>query len=344
MEILRTKLEEGSNIALDWVDENHMQTNISKFQSIILRPKGPISDVTFCISESILTPASCVKLLGVKIYDRLSFDDHISSICLRVSHQINGLRRINKYMTIETRISIYNAFLSANFTYCNTVWHFCSNRSLYMLERVNKKALRVVLNDYVSTYRDLLDKVSKPTLYVARLKAIAIEAYKCYVNENPQYINAMFDSVDKPYNLRKGPLAEQPKVNTTSSGLNTFTYQAPKRHLLFPILSNIYWNGQDLTANVDAVLYVVHMMFDLYVLKLFYLFYRCFYQLLVNCHGFFFLHPTCVLMSHSIFTCIILIHHFSFSRLIAPGWCYLFVVCATQNKLYLILSYLSAVQ
>ena len=42
-----------------------------------------------------------------------------------------------------------------------------------------------------------------------------------------------------------------------------------KRHLLFSILSSIYWNGQDLTANVDAVLYVVHMMFDLYALKYF---------------------------------------------------------------------------
>ena len=198
MEILRTKLEEGSNIALDWFDENHMQTNISKIQSIILRPKGSISDVTFCISESILTPVSCVTLLGVKIDDLLSFDDHIN--LPRVSHQINGLRRITKYMTIENRIFIYDAFLSANFTYCNTLWHFCSNRSLYMLEKVNKKAL----------------------------KAIAIEAYKCYVNENPQYINAMFDSVDKPYNLRGGPLAEQSKVYTTSSGLNTFTYQAAK--------------------------------------------------------------------------------------------------------------------
>ena len=93
-----------------------------------------------------------------------------------------------------------------------------------MLEKVHKKALRVVLNYYISSYRDLLDKVSKPTLYVARIKAIAIEAYKCYVNENPPYINAMFDSVDKPYKFRGGSLAEQPKVNTTYSGLNTFTY------------------------------------------------------------------------------------------------------------------------
>ena len=271
-----------------------MQTNISKFQSIILRPKGSISDVTFCISESILTPVYCVKLLGVKIDDRLSFDDLISSICLRVSYQINGLRRITKYMTIENRISIYNAFLSANFTYCNTVWHFCSNRSLYMLEKVNKKTLRVVLNDYVSTYRDLLDKVSKPTLYVARLKAIAIEAYKCYVNENPQYINAMFDSVDRALQLERGPLVEQLTLRLLDwillhIQLRRYGILYPpiiKRHLLFPILSNIYWNGQDLTANVDAVFYVVHMMFDLYVLKIFCLFYKCFYQLLINCHGF----------------------------------------------------------
>ena len=29
-----------------------------------------------------------------------------------------------------------------------------------MLEKVHKKGLRVVLNDYTSSYRDLLDKVS----------------------------------------------------------------------------------------------------------------------------------------------------------------------------------------
>ena len=96
-----------------------------------------------------------------------------------------------------------------------------------MFENVHEKALCVVLNYYISSYRDVLGKVSKPTLYVARIKAIAIEAYICYVDENPPYINAMFDSVDKPYNLRGAPLAEQPKVNT-HSGLNTFTYQAAK--------------------------------------------------------------------------------------------------------------------
>ena len=95
-------------------------------------------------------------------------------------------------------------------------------------KKVHKQALRVVLNDYTSSYSDLLTKMARPTLYVTRLKAIATEAYKSYANENPAYINAMLNPSITPYNLRGGSRAEQPKVNTTSCGLNTFSYQAAK--------------------------------------------------------------------------------------------------------------------
>ena len=44
--ILKTKLEEGSKITLNWFDENHMKANKSKFQSIILLPKGVIDDIS----------------------------------------------------------------------------------------------------------------------------------------------------------------------------------------------------------------------------------------------------------------------------------------------------------
>ena len=125
-------------------------------------------------------------------------------------------------------MSINNAFIASNFNHCNTVWHFCCNRSLHKPEKLHKKALGLVLNDYSSSYRKLLEKVSKPTLYVSRLKAIAIEAYKCKANENPDYINVMLNPLIKPYNLRGDPRAEQPKVNTTSCGLNSFTYQVAK--------------------------------------------------------------------------------------------------------------------
>ena len=129
--ILKCQLEDGSKITLDWFDENHMKANISKFQSIILKPRGVIADVEFHVSGYTLKPLPCVKLLGVQIDERLSFDEHVSSICNRVSQQINALRRISKHLSLENRMSIYNAFLTSNVSYCNIVWHFCSNRSMY---------------------------------------------------------------------------------------------------------------------------------------------------------------------------------------------------------------------
>ena len=57
----------------------------------------------------------------------------------------------------------------------------------------HKQALRVVLNEYMSSHSDLLNKMAILTLYVTRMKVIASEAYKSYANENPAYINAMFN-------------------------------------------------------------------------------------------------------------------------------------------------------
>ena len=93
---------------------------------------------------------SLVKLLGVLIDDNLSFNEHVSKLCVKAARQTNALRRIVKYIPNECRLNIYQAFISSNFNYCDTVWHFCSNRSTYKIEKVHKNALRVTLNNFNS--------------------------------------------------------------------------------------------------------------------------------------------------------------------------------------------------
>ena len=58
--------------------------------------------------------------------------------------------RIIKYRTLANRMSNYNVFIASSFNYFNVVWHFCSNRSLYRLEKLHKQGRRVFLNDYAS--------------------------------------------------------------------------------------------------------------------------------------------------------------------------------------------------
>ena len=65
--------------------ENHMKVNVLKFQSIVSKPKDGIPDVEFHVSGHVLKPVSSVKLLGIKIDEGLTFDDHISDLCEGVS-------------------------------------------------------------------------------------------------------------------------------------------------------------------------------------------------------------------------------------------------------------------
>ena len=51
-----------------------------------------------------------------------------------------------------------NAFIKPVFRYCNDVWHFCSARSRDKLESLDNQILKVVLNDFSSSYEDLLTK------------------------------------------------------------------------------------------------------------------------------------------------------------------------------------------
>ena len=77
-----------------------MQANPDKFQLLLLRPDR--SDDKFpneVYITDVAIPRCCnVKLLGVNIDERLTFDEHIESICLKASRQLNALIRIQNYM------------------------------------------------------------------------------------------------------------------------------------------------------------------------------------------------------------------------------------------------------
>ena len=175
--------------------ESH-EANINEFQSAILRPKGVIDGISFCVSGYTLQPVPFINLFGVKIADRLSFENQISSICNRVAQQTNALLCFVEYLSIENRTCIFATFLASLhlISVIITQSGIFSNRSLYQLEKAHKQALlHVVFNDHTSSYRYLLNTMARHTLDVTRLKAISTEAYESYANENPSNIYAMLN-------------------------------------------------------------------------------------------------------------------------------------------------------
>lgn len=106
-----------------------MKANPSKFQSMLIS-RNDYCTVNLNINDTIIESSKCVKLLGVLIDDKLSFNNHVSHIWKKVRKQINALCRISCHLDEKALINIYNAFILTDFNYATTVWHLCGKNNM----------------------------------------------------------------------------------------------------------------------------------------------------------------------------------------------------------------------
>ena len=88
------------------------------------------------ISDVTINSENSVKLLGIEIDNRLSFEKHISTLCNKASNQLNAIGRIQKFMGFKEKEVLLNSFVYSNFNYCSLVWHSCSYKSLYKIRNL----------------------------------------------------------------------------------------------------------------------------------------------------------------------------------------------------------------
>ena len=121
----------------------------------------------------------------------------------------------------------------SHFHYCNIVWHNCDTENTIKIEKIQKRALRVILNDYQSSYDELLDKIDQPLMYISRLRNIVMETFKSVNKINPPFMQDLFEVKENKYNLRGGILLDQPKFCTERYGIHTIGYQVPDCGVLY---------------------------------------------------------------------------------------------------------------
>ena len=97
-------LENQSNIALSWLQNNKMIANPKKFHAILLsKIKSDNSDFEIKIGNRTIRSERAVKLLGVTLDDKLNFDLHVSKICKTASTQLNALYRFKSILPLQSK-------------------------------------------------------------------------------------------------------------------------------------------------------------------------------------------------------------------------------------------------
>ena len=84
--------------------------------------------------------------------------------------------------------AIINSFILSNFNYCPLVWHFSSCNTIRKIEKIQKRCLKIILNEYESDYETLPRNNNKPTMEIRRLRTLAVEIFKTLNEINPHYM------------------------------------------------------------------------------------------------------------------------------------------------------------
>ena len=108
------KLELTTSNLFEWFKNNHMKANTDKCHLLVTRD----TDVTVKIEEFDVKNSREEKLLGVKIDSKLSFENHVSSLCKKATQKLHALARVVSFMDLENRKSLRKAFITSQFNYC----------------------------------------------------------------------------------------------------------------------------------------------------------------------------------------------------------------------------------
>lgn len=129
----------------EWGQRWRVRFEPAKSQRLVLsnhRKRLPTPDISF--GNTPVPEAEQLKLLGVTFDSSLSFRQHIHNMAVRGNQRLSFLRRAAKVLDYEGRLTTYKGFVRPVLEYAPLVWMSATDTHLKRLDRVQKKAMRII--------------------------------------------------------------------------------------------------------------------------------------------------------------------------------------------------------
>ena len=130
------------------------------------------------------------KYLGVVMDDKLSWKSQIAYIVSKAGKRIGFLGRIRKQLTTYSASKIFKAFIRPIFDCCDCTWAGCNKTDSNTLERLQRRAARIVLK--TSSSDVALESLKWGNLYNRRNEHILNLVNKCLKGCTPQHFKQYF--------------------------------------------------------------------------------------------------------------------------------------------------------
>ena len=138
-----------------WFRNNRIKVNPDKFHLLLNDKKRHQVDI--CNKKFSSTCSE--KFLGIKIDNKLTFEEHVEGLCKKASQKVSAVARISSLMRFEQRKRIVNLFITSHFSYYPLVWMFHNRRLNNCIDHIHERTY----HDYNSSFKKFLGKGSSLT-------------------------------------------------------------------------------------------------------------------------------------------------------------------------------------
>ena len=148
------RLEPDSAHAIKWFSDNYMKLNEDKCHLLTF---GNMSDGSVLVKTGSSTIANSTeeKLLEVTLVSKLTFEQHVSYLCQKVSNKLYALSRIAHYMD-QAKSRMLMTFINSQFQYFPLAWMFHNRKLNTKINKLHEPALRIMYRNQEASFEDLL--------------------------------------------------------------------------------------------------------------------------------------------------------------------------------------------
>ena len=122
------------------------------------------------------------KDLGVMFDRQLLFDSHIENAINKANRTLGVIKRTFSYLDKDIFLKLYKTLVRPHLEYGNVIWNPLLKRQSTLLEKVQRRATKLLKDINHLSYGKRLEILNLPSLKSRRIRGDLIQTYKIFAN------------------------------------------------------------------------------------------------------------------------------------------------------------------
>ena len=166
---------------------NEQKTELVKFGKEFTGKHLQIGEVALCSSSS-------ARSLGCTLDSSLNMSLHASRVCKSANYYLHCIRKIRNFLTMDACKLLVHSLVTIRLDYCNAVFCGARNDVIRQLERVQRRAARVVYRKYNNDHSSVTELIWGLHWLPIRARIqykLLLLVQKAFIGSSPSYLADM---------------------------------------------------------------------------------------------------------------------------------------------------------